>query len=716
MSKSFPQYVTNIISTESYGPGWIGGHAPDVESQIDGRTYVNGELKSLTVKALDVATEFVVGKTTSADDGTWRLNLISPKRRYQVIFQNETYVDDKGDLYNSFVQDFISGVPTEQFQQPNAPLISLPIPRFAIGRAGYIIRTTINGKPAVESVTPLVADVEVGPQRDKITFKPIDSAPGPYTVNVKYVGHTSPIPVTFQLLPQPVFKQARMVYSIHPEVRDGVNKVIRYFDGVYSSSSSSAAEPRNLTGIASSFIGTSFNLSPEVPMCFVGGYAIGDMGWDINDIWSHDPGTPKVFDFWLNVREYPPAGKRGSIIHIGFDDNYTTNNPYKFGYIDSTGALYWEERGDDSRAKNRRVERIGDVVIPLNTWVHIQFQQDETREKNSQIFIDGKLRHNWYGLGLVRQPFTEPMKGENSGYTAARTVFLMSSGKYQQPDIASVHWLEGYMAKVQFHTGYQGAYKDFDPAPLKAQRVSRLYSSLNVIPFSGARPYYDHNTGRDVDLTNIGTGFTFDPTTGLKFAGAGACMFPVQWNNYSQCIEFFFNVNDRSPMQTLATLSYGKNDAGLNNGGWRIAVGGGNIRGEFAKDMTSSSGSIVSNSLIINSSGFIAGGSWVHAALTYDAVTGTLRLFYQGVLMGTAKYTSPPASTPTPIANGETYYVTLGTGRDIGNKYGDGSLYWMSGNIRGFRMTQGSPVYTAAFTPPTLAEMTADQTPCQWAK
>lgn len=708
--RSFPQYVTQNENAASYGDGWIGGNAPDDSPLIDGRTKVNGEIKPLVVKAINVNTNVVTAQTKSAEDGTWRLHLVDPKQRYQVVFQNDSYLDGEGVLYNSFVQDFINGVPYERGPYTAGyTAVELPVPRYTAGRTATIFRQTIPGKPPVEIVNPPAMTVTPGVQNDKGVFAPTNLAPGEYSCQVKYVGYDQTVSVPYTVVPQNTFKQARLYASIHPESASPSDKTIRRWDGVYNNTSLTnqpLTEPARLANNDANTI-SAVRLSDNVRLSFIGGGAIGDNGFDIGDFKSADPGSPMVLDFWVYISSYPEAGKLGSLVMISPSVTATLMSPYKYCYVDSTGALFWDERGGTNAS--RVVTKIPDATLPIGNWIHIQYQQDETAAKNSQVFVNGVMKHSWQGISLNASPLSYPMNSD-SPY-AVRAIWLMSSGKYQHPEVANIVWLEGYMAKVQLHSGYQGCHENFDVAPLKNERVSRLTSSLVVAPFNGGQMVNRNAT--KLEPTGINTGYTHDEN-GLSFSGSGGVSIPVPWNNYSQCIEFFMFSNNRDPTRTVATITSGPNDGGLNNGGLRIQVSGGRIFGEFAKLINTTQ--LTTNSIVATGDGFIADGSWVHVALTYDALTGTARMFYQGVLMGEASYASQANAVPTYLQAGSQYYLTLGCGRAVGDKNGSAAMTYFSGNIRGLRMTQGHPRYTAPFTPPTYAALIADQIPCQWSK
>jgi hypothetical protein len=87
---------------------------------------------------------------------------------------------------------------------------------------------------------------------------------------------------------------------------------------------------------------------------------------------------------------------------------------------------------------------------------------------------------------------------------------------------------------------------------------------------------------------------------------------------------------------------------------------------------------------VLSSSATVTVGQWTHIALTRSGTD--LRLFVNGNLDTTV------SSFSTNFNNAGTFYA---------GSFGNGTQNYFNGYLSGYRMVKGSPVYTAAFTPPT---------------
>jgi len=302
-----------------------------------------------------------------------------------------------------------------------------------------------------------------------------------------------------------------------------------------------------------------------------------------------------------------------------------------------------------------------------NRWYHIAIVKSGTSTNNLKLYIDGSVQ-------------SQASIGSNSVNSASGNGLKI--GAYSSAGVAS------YISNFRFVKGRAVYTSAFTPPtsplgvtsggqnPPQGTETSLLVLQSNR--FVDVANNYTLTLSSNPSVTPFSP---FAPTSSYSAAAVGG-------SGYFDGSGDYLSVADNVALQfgtgdfCFETWVYPLSFPSTNNG---FACKGTNNAGTFDLSIRNT-GKIefYTTVFVLSSSATVTVGQWTHIALTRSGTD--LRLFVNGNLDTTV------SSFSTNFNNAGTFYA---------GSFGNGTQNYFNGYLSGYRMVKGSPVYTAAFTPPT---------------
>jgi hypothetical protein len=295
----------------------------------------------------------------------------------------------------------------------------------------------------------------------------------------------------------------------------------------------------------------------------------------------------------------------------------------------------------------------GGTTTTLNEWNHIAWVRSSG---NLKIYVNG--------VSPAGVAFTNNLTNTSTGISIGDAFSIVSSSSYDY---------SGYMSNMRVVKGTAVYTANFTPptTPLTAiSGTSLLANFTNGAIFDNAMM----NDLETVGNAQISTSVVKYGTGSMYFDGTGDGLFTISkpnltFNTGDFTVEFWINL-------AVDLVSFAK----------IIQMG---TTGDAFTIETQSTTNLLTvtnftSTVYFSSSTALTTGSWIHVAAT--RASGTLRLFQNGTLVGSAANTVNFTNTGTGVYIGQS---SLGTA--------------MNGYIDDLRITKGYARYTANFTPPTAA-------------
>jgi len=371
---------------------------------------------------------------------------------------------------------------------------------------------------------------------------------------------------------------------------------------------------------------------------------------------------------WIYIPSYPGSGLGAGI--IGTADQSST--PIGFNIqIQSAGKLQWGEAWFTSIVTSTS-------SIPLNQWTHVAFVKTSSSASGAKIYINGVL--DVTGT-LPNSTYA------TSSFVVGRT-YTATNGSYWNGYISNLRMVNGVAV-------YTGAFTT-PTTPL----ASTQSAGTNIAAITGTATslltlqdnrFIDNSSNVRV-LTANGTPKVqafqpFSPAASYSAATYGGSAYFSGSSDYlSAAYNAAFNFASSTPL----TVEFWFNTTGFSGAHTFVSNYNGATTGwtvQYRADAGNVFRFSIGNTVILDSSAqTVVTGTWYHLAVVRNA-SNSISMYLNGV------------SIATPVTNSNAFAATS-QGPWVGGLPGFGQYY--PGYISNLRIVNGTAIYTAAFTPPTL--------------
>lgn len=326
-------------------------------------------------------------------------------------------------------------------------------------------------------------------------------------------------------------------------------------------------------------------------------------------------------------------------------------------------------------------------TVPLNQWVHVAVTYNQSLgSSNCTFYINGAVAGTANKTGNAPSASNSTYPGTINGFgtTSGGACYLSNirvnnsiiyTASFIPPttpltSITSTRLLTLQQDGPANNTGFI----DSGPNALLMSRTGNAtQGSFNPYWPTG---YWSTRFNGSTDNLNIAASSAFNiatsttPFTVEKWiypTATGGCTFSEQWTGGANTIVIAISMTDGTNVQTTSgrTIAFGW----YSGSAWTTAA-------------------MASAQVSLN--------AWTHVACVFTGSTS--RIYYNGV--DVTKSSSPTPATTWGVTG------TNGDGWYIGRRWDGGSPSFFNGLISNFRLTIGTAIYTAAFTPPS-APLTA---------
>ena len=371
---------------------------------------------------------------------------------------------------------------------------------------------------------------------------------------------------------------------------------------------------------------------------------------------ASSPGNSTIFygDFTVEAWINPTSYNASPII---FDCASTLSRTNGF-------ALWLTPTGVPALGNASTTTTFGTAAVPLNVWTHIALTRTGSL---ISCFVNGTLA----GTVSLVTTFSEGNFYIGRNYSSATQFWY------------------GYMSNFRITNGYARYTSNFIPSPYQFPNISEslidsLWNETTFLPRGGASNVVTDSSGNALTITNTSV-TTSNVTTkqdaySMVFNGTSSILSVASPGNSAICYGDF----------TVECWCYLTTTPGVSNSSIFSTRLSNSSVNAFYLGITPSLHFLygIGGTAIITSTNVITLGTWYHLAVT--RVNGLNTVYINGINNGTAVNTNPYTDTNFIVG-----WCTQG-----------GTGYW-SGNISGFRLTNGRARYAGNFTPPTNAFQTA---------
>jgi hypothetical protein len=376
-----------------------------------------------------------------------------------------------------------------------------------------------------------------------------------------------------------------------------------------------------------------------------------------------------TIEFWVNFSSIAASGGWNNLIC----KRYSWNANY--GYIlfyNGTGSIYL------SVSTNGTTEAAGtyyNIIPTLNTWYHVAVVRNGT---SLTLYVNGVA-------GV-------------SGNIGSSSIFTNTEPlKIATGDYLNHNNFNGYLQDIRITKGIARYTGDFTPPyttfPDRAsQLIDQFYDkvtlSLHMNGTNGSTSFIDSSID-NLSVTASGPTIStaqskFGGTSGYFNGSANYLTFPYTNFNFLTDTTTSFTVEAWLYPTSFSTyrciLQHGNNNGSQPAFTFLLETGTGKPYVAISRSDGGGFGTPTNIALSLN--------TWSHVAMTFDAASGVISCWVNGVLSGSGTKTAGTYSYPT--INPRIGYYT-------NNNYP-----WV-GYMDDFRITKGIVRYSAAFTPPTQA-------------
>ena len=387
------------------------------------------------------------------------------------------------------------------------------------------------------------------------------------------------------------------------------------------------------------------NLSP---ICSGGSVLLNNGGdvlqWPAGNDFAYGTG-PFTIEFWVN----PSQGAGYLYAQTVSGTNYLIIN------TDPTGLCFTATTSGGGSS-------ICGGSVPNNQWTHCAIVREGTGANQFKMYVNG--------INVATS--TVSMNFNN-------TTLVPTLGAYTHSFSGTLY--QGYISDFRIVKGTAVYTSNFTPPTTALTNVSGTSVLLN---FQNAK--IDDEV-RNVNIETLGNAQT--STTQSKFGGSsmafdgtGDGLFAapstnLNFNSENFTIEFWIYYNSLTGFQTIVSNGYSPSVTT----GWLVQTGNGNGKVNFYM-LTASSSTVIA----ADGGSSISTGTWYHIAIVRNGTTTTV--YRNGTSVGSGTDASVYTATAANI------YVGGGSTSGFNN-------FYLNGYIDDFRITKGTALYTANFTPPT---------------
>ncbi|WVW77110.1 hypothetical protein Bhz51_00228 [Stenotrophomonas phage vB_SmaM_Bhz51] len=660
------------------GSGYIAGEAPPplVPEHPDGRTYVNYELKPLTVKVLHADSFTPMAEVRSLADGTWRIDGLNPSMRYQVIFQNDTYRDSSDVLYNSAIQDWIGAVPVAYTPPDDALRLATPLAMERWAMPTSIQAYSVNGGLlTVPTFSGTFSGVTVEANKSNVTvnLRPVQAV-GTYTLQVSAVKDSQTINsnvCSFRIRPQQVDTQQFIRFALLGTTPGPASVTSTWARCVIGNG--------GLTG--GTFVADADALSPDYPV-------------SLNSDWSTDIISGNMYNDgagnWVSLNN---GYNNGFIVEGWFSvSSWPTTDTAMLTSIKTSlaaSSLFGLTLRPDKRigtimkygsTNSARFENVGEVqyTLPTNEWFHILVHVLPSQQLG-YLYVNGQYTDRW---PMIKNNTVPTNTNMNVGYVTFMCNNDQGCTGTAVAKCNRVVWLESRFSNPNF-TPSKTKYHEWQAT---VQCATYGVNGNAVNEMSSCEGTWS-TTG------NVSSRPVFDPVEGVVFPNTTATDGYAYMNfqrgyggvRGSLCLDVWF--------KPLTAYNGDKNIIQVGNpsssdGRVHIALNNGKLKA-YGCPYTTSTAVTLNGTTVLNNN------QWYLATLCCDVIQREWRLYLDGALEASI---SDPNLAPlaTPAVSSMTNII-LGGRHPLSSA--SGTIPSFHGIIGATRLTINGPRYYSNFTP-----------------